>query len=75
MVEEHLVQVEEDAEPRAVRFPGVVPVIPGAEGKTRWVGPELGEHTVDVLQEVAGYSRDEAEALAAGTDREAVHVH
>lgn len=64
MVEEHLVEVETGEAPRPVRFPGIVPNIPGAEGSTRWLGPELGEHTVEVLRDVAGYSEDEARAMA-----------
>ena len=72
MVEEHLVEVEPGEAPRAVRFPGVVPHIPGAEGTTRWLGPELGAHTVEVLHEVAGYSEEAAKALASHT--EAAHV-
>lgn len=68
MVEEHLVKVEPGEEPRAVRFPGVVPHIPGAEGRTRWLGPELGEHTVEVLRDVAGLSDEEAREMAAQTE-------
>lgn len=68
MVEEHLVEVETGEEPRTVRFPGVVPNIPGAEGSTRWLGPELGEHTVEVLRDVAGYSEDDARAMAERTE-------
>lgn len=47
----------EDTE--TVRFPGVVPRIPGAEGQIRWVGPELGEHTESVLGGVLGIAGDE----------------
>lgn len=36
-------------EPQEVRFPGVVPRLPGAPGRVRWVGPELGEHNDEVL--------------------------
>lgn len=50
MVETHEVVV--DAEPRLIRFPGVVPTIPGAEGRTRWLGPDLGAHTEEVLAEL-----------------------
>lgn len=53
MVETHQVRVEEDLE--SIRFPGVVPVLPGQEGRTRWVGPEMGEHSEEILNEL-GYS-------------------
>lgn len=68
MVEEHLVEVEADAEPRPVRFPGIVPNLPGAEGSTRWLGPDLGAHTAEVLRDVAGFSQAESEAIAAGQE-------
>ena len=66
MIEEHLVEVEPGEAPRPVRFPGVVPHIPGAEGSTRWLGPELGVHTEEVLREVAGYDDAGIDALMAG---------
>ncbi|SJM66886.1 CaiB/BaiF CoA-transferase family protein [Gulosibacter sp. 10] len=64
MIERHPVKVEEEYE--EVRFPGVVPVLPGREGRTRWIGPELGEHNREVLEE-AGYSPEEIEALTGST--------
>jgi crotonobetainyl-CoA:carnitine CoA-transferase CaiB-like acyl-CoA transferase len=51
-------------EPQAVGFPGVVPVIGGTSLPIRNVGPELGEHTVEVLSTVLGMSDDEIGALA-----------
>ncbi len=57
MVQTHDVVIDGDPEP--VRFPGVVPIIEGSEGSVRWLGPELGQHSHEVLTEVAGY--DEAE--------------
>lgn len=66
MVESHRVRVEE--EPEEIRFPGVVPILPGQRGHTRWLGPELGEHSREILTE-AGYSEEEADALA-GVGRE-----
>jgi formyl-CoA transferase len=50
-------------EQRPVRFPGIVPVIPGAPGSLRWIGPDLGEHTDAVLREVLGLDPDAVAAL------------
>lgn len=60
MIETHRVRIEDEYED--IRFPGIVPVLPGRTGKTRWIGPELGEHSADVLAEV-GYSEDEIRDL------------
>lgn len=43
-----------DGEREEIRFPGVVPRIPGSPGDVRWVGPELGEHIEEVLGELLG---------------------
>ncbi|MBG6084803.1 CaiB/BaiF CoA transferase family protein [Zhihengliuella flava] len=51
MVQKHQVVIED--EPEDVRFPGVVPVLPGREGIVRWVGPDLGAHTEEVLSRLA----------------------
>ena len=32
-----------------VDFPGIFPKLSGTPGKTRWLGPELGAHTQEVL--------------------------
>lgn len=64
MIETHEVVVDE--EPRLVRFPGVVPKIPGAQGRTRWVGPDLGEHTDEVLRDIAGLTAEELAAVKGG---------
>jgi len=61
MLEEHEVVVDGTA--RRISFPGVVPVIEGASGRTRWLGPELGEHTGEVLREVARLSEEEIARL------------
>ncbi|GAB3262635.1 CaiB/BaiF CoA transferase family protein [Arthrobacter pigmenti] len=50
MVQAHKVKI--DGEPELIRFPGVVPKIPGREGQVRWVGPEVGEHTAEVLASI-----------------------
>ena len=50
-------KVRIEDEPEEVRFPGVVPRLPGAPGDVRWAGPELGEHTDDVLGGLLGLDR------------------
>jgi formyl-CoA transferase len=50
-------KVRVEDEPEEIRFPGVVPRLPGAPGDVRWAGPELGEHTDDVLGRVLGLDR------------------
>lgn len=52
------------AEPQRVGFPGIVPVIGGASLPIRSVGPDLGEHTADVLRSVLGMSDDEIGEVA-----------
>jgi crotonobetainyl-CoA:carnitine CoA-transferase CaiB-like acyl-CoA transferase len=61
MIQTHEVVIED--EPELIRFPGVVPKIPGHEGRVKWVGPELGQHTAEVLQELAGMNADEIAGL------------
>ncbi|MCW4466521.1 CoA transferase [Glutamicibacter sp. MNS18] len=61
MIQTHPVMI--DGEPELIRFPGVVPKIPGHEGSVRWVGPELGEHTDQVLRDVAGFDQAQLAAL------------
>ncbi|MBN6038922.1 CaiB/BaiF CoA-transferase family protein [Amycolatopsis sp. 195334CR] len=52
-------QVTVDGEPEDIRFPGVVPHLPESPGEVRWVGPELGEHTDQVLGGLLGIPADE----------------
>jgi crotonobetainyl-CoA:carnitine CoA-transferase CaiB-like acyl-CoA transferase len=67
MIETHEVVIED--EPELVRFPGVVPKIPGHDGRVAWIGPDLGEHTEQVLRDVAGFNDDQiAAASAAGAE-------
>jgi formyl-CoA transferase len=50
-----------DDAPEEIRFPGVVPQFDGAPTQIRWAGPELGEHTEDVLTRVAGLSNEQVD--------------
>jgi len=43
-----------EAEPADVGFVGVVPVIGGQSVPIRSVGPDLGEHTAEVLRDLLG---------------------
>jgi formyl-CoA transferase len=52
-----------EAQPKSVAFPGIVPVIGGASLPIRNVGPDLGEHTRQVLSSVLGLSDEEIGAL------------
>ena len=45
-----------------VTMPAMLPVLSGTPGGTRWAGPELGQHTDEVLREELGM--DEAEIAA-----------
>jgi formyl-CoA transferase len=52
-----------DPQPKTVGFPGIVPVIGPTSLPIRSVGPDLGEHTGEVLSTVLGLSDDEIGAL------------
>jgi formyl-CoA transferase len=53
-----------DSQPQVVGFPGIVPVIGGRSLPIRNVGPDLGEHTAEVLSTVLGMSDDEIGEVA-----------
>src|SRR4051794_18987183 len=55
--------VDVEGEPEKVLFPGVVPKLDQQPGRVRWLGPELGEHTADVLADVLELSSAEIAAL------------
>jgi formyl-CoA transferase len=48
-----------EGRPREIGFPGVVPVIGDASLPVRSLGPDLGEHTVEVLSGLLGMNEEE----------------
>jgi formyl-CoA transferase len=52
-----------DGQPREIGFPGVVPVIGDASLPVRSLGPELGEHTAEVLSGLLGMNEEEIMAV------------
>jgi formyl-CoA transferase len=61
MLLEH--EVEIDGAVEKVLFPGVVPRLEQMPGRVNWLGPELGEHTDEVLTSLLGMSEDEVNEL------------
>jgi formyl-CoA transferase len=57
MFEQHLFK---DGTP--IKLPAVTPKLSETPGGTRWIGPELGEHTDAVLTGL-GYSAEQIAAL------------
>ena len=47
---------------RTMKIPGVVPKLSATPGGTRWLGPELGEHTASVLESI-GYDKQQIDVL------------
>lgn len=52
-----------DAEGWNVKMPGTFPRIEGYDFTPRWAGPDLGEHTDTVLEDVLGKRKEEIEKL------------
>ncbi|WP_305094467.1 CaiB/BaiF CoA-transferase family protein [Prescottella sp. R16] len=55
--------------PTPVGFPGIVPVIGGASLPIDHVGPDLGEHTRQVLAEILGLSDTDIDRIVAETEQ------
>ena len=47
-------------------LPGIVPKLSDTPGRTKWVGPRLGEHTSEVLADLGFGSEEIAELRARG---------
>lgn len=58
-------EIDIDGERRQVRFPGVVPHMPNAQGAVNTAGPSLGEHTDAILGDLLGMTPENLERLRA----------
>jgi formyl-CoA transferase len=47
---------------KSVKLPGIVPKMSETPGRTKWIGPALGEHTAEVLSTL-GYSAEQQQEL------------
>ncbi|AWK71247.1 formyl-CoA transferase [Rhodococcus oxybenzonivorans] len=56
-----------EAEPKQVGFPGIVPVIGGTSLPIRTVGPDLGEHTREVLETLLGKTPEQIDSIVNDT--------
>jgi formyl-CoA transferase len=56
-----------EAEPKQVGFPGIVPVIGGTSLPIRNVGPDLGEHTREVLETLLGKTPEQIDSIVNDT--------
>ena len=61
MIEQHTLP-----DGRSVKLPAIVPKLARTPGRTRWLGPRLGEHTDEVLGELGYDASRRAELRAAG---------
>jgi crotonobetainyl-CoA:carnitine CoA-transferase CaiB-like acyl-CoA transferase len=57
-------QVDVDGE--SLKVPAILPKLADTPGSTRWAGPKLGEHTVEVLSELLQLSKERIAELKEG---------
>lgn len=63
MIEEVTVGSKEDGRGWQVKIPAVTPKLDTTPGSTEWAGPDLGQHTKQVLTEMLGLSEEEIKDL------------
>ncbi|KAH8552706.1 putative formyl-coenzyme A transferase [Umbelopsis sp. PMI_123] len=63
MIEEVTVGSEQDGRGWQVKIPAITPKLDTTPGSTEWAGPDLGEHTDQILSELLGLSPDEIQQL------------
>ncbi|KAI9285564.1 CAIB/BAIF family protein [Umbelopsis sp. AD052] len=63
MIEEVTVGSEQDGRGWQVKIPAITPKLDTTPGSTEWAGPDLGQHTHQILSEVLGLSNDEIQQL------------
>lgn len=61
---ENLVEVEHPTF-GTLKIPGVIPKLSATPGEIKWIGPNLGEHNLEVYQELLGVTSLEIDALKA----------
>lgn len=61
-----MIQSHQLPDGKELDFPGIVPKLSATPGKTKWIGPKLGEHTRDVLATLGIDERGFAELKAKG---------
>ena len=52
---------EVEANGRTLQIPAMLPILTDTPGTTEWSGPELSEHTSEVLEEMLGKTAEEIE--------------
>ncbi|WP_188206790.1 CaiB/BaiF CoA transferase family protein [Alkalibacillus aidingensis] len=58
-----MIQEFDLSEDEKIKMPGIVPKFSKTPGKTKWLGPDLGEHTENVLSDILGLDKPKIEEL------------